>query len=98
MMALRAEVRSIRAMVPHRPLMFAALAALSIGACDCSDGSGLGTVQASIIVDPNPIDFGEVWVGTLFRKTLTMRNAGSVGLQVTSTQLAIDSGPADESV
>lgn len=69
-------------------LAFLTLAA----ACDCGGAEPLITAQPILTVSPSDIDFGEVTVGDLRVRGLTVENTGTLPLRITTSTLTFLSG------
>ncbi|MBI4815347.1 MAG: choice-of-anchor D domain-containing protein [Deltaproteobacteria bacterium] len=64
------------------------LSVLAVSACNCEDEGGLRDVSPHLEASPERIDFGEVTVGELKVKPLSLSNSG--GLAVSITRFAVD--------
>lgn len=74
----------------------AALAPLLLAlaaACNCEGEGGIRQISAAIRADPNPLSFGQVYLGFTAAKTLQIASVGEATLEVSSITLKPGSHP-----
>lgn len=64
------------------------LAALWLGATGCEEEFAVARGEATLIVDPAIIDFGDAAIGVRYEAALELANPGSVPLDITSVTLS----------
>jgi hypothetical protein len=75
------------------PIAWLALGLLAASACDCGGDGGIAKIAPDLVATPNPLSFGQAFLGLTAGRTLTLRNGGTAELVVTSVRVKPGSHP-----
>lgn len=89
----RASTRTLIAAGARAAALLVVLGGLGLGGCDCGDGETIQQLAPRLSATPNPLAYGEIFLGFTAGKGLVLANVGSAELDVTSVTVKPGSHP-----